>query len=314
MVTRWLLTPMPATRLAALRILVGSYAVAFLVARAPSFWSGAGLPSRQFEPVGPLVMLGEPLPVFVAHAGFVVTCALGVAFVVGWRHRATGPAFAIAFLAVAAYRLSFGHVIHTEHLAALHLLVIGFTPAADAWSLDARRPRAVALPDREPGGHERYGWPVQVMALILVTTYVLAGWAKVRHGGTDWLTGDVLRNQIAYDNLRKELLGSPHSALGGWLVQFDWLFPPIAVATVVVELGAPVALATGRFGRQLRTIWALAAWSFHAGVLAVMAISFPYQLSFVAYASLFAPERLIARVVALLKVGRARQNRLTPAE
>ena len=126
------------------------------------------------------------------------------------------------------------------------------------------------------------------MTLLLVITYVLAGVAKVRHGGMDWLVGDVLRNQVAYDNLRKELLGSPHSPFGGWTVRYAWLFPPAAVLTTVVEIGAVVALFSS--GRAAR-LWALSAWGFHVMVLALMAISFPYPLSFVAYACLFDVER-----------------------
>jgi hypothetical protein len=287
MIGRWLLTPMPATRLAALRILVGGYVVAFLVARAASFWQSAELPARQFEPVGPLVVLREPLPVGAAHTLFVVTILLGVAFVLGWRHWLIGPLFALAFLVVATYRLSFGHVIHTEHLPALHLLVLGVTPAADAWSLDARR--RDRPPPVEPD--ERYGWPAQIMVLIVVVTYVLAGWAKVRHGGIDWLVGDVLRHQVAYDNLRKELLGSPHSPVGGWLVPHAWVFPPLALATVVIELAAPVVMLRGRYAGVVRAAWAASAWAFHVGILVLMAISFPYPLTFIAYAPLFAPER-----------------------
>jgi hypothetical protein len=69
------------------------------------------------------------------------------------------------------------------------------------------------------------------------------------------------------------------------------VFPPVAVATVLVELGAPLALLGGR----LRTAWVLAAWGFHVGIVALMAISFPYPLSGIAFAPLFACERLIAR-------------------
>ena len=106
-----------------------------------------------------------------------------------------------------------------------------------------------------------------------------------------------------YPDRRKNLVVYVGSALlfgGGWVVQFPWVFPPIALATVLVELGAPFALLTGPVGRRVRAVWAIAAWGFHVGVVVLMAISFPYPLSFIAYASLFAPERLLARVGRLL--------------
>jgi hypothetical protein len=64
------------------------------------------------------------------------------------------------------------------------------------------------------------------------------------------------------------------------------------VLTVTVELGAWVALLGGRW----RTAWVVAAWLFHVGVLALMAILFAYQLSGVAFAPFFRLERLAARV------------------
>lgn len=289
----WLLAPAPPERLAALRLLVGGYAVVFLVARLPSFWASTNLPERQWHPVGVLVPLSAPLPPRVAQVLLLATVALGVGFFLGWRYRVTGPLFAAAFLAVTTYRLSWGHVIHTEHLVVIHVLILALAPSAHSWSLDAVGGRA--QPSAVPAA--RFGWPVKAMAVVLVTGYVLAGIAKARNGGWDWLVGDVLRNQVAYDNLRKELLGDPHSPIGGWAVRFGWLFPPLAITTTVIELGAPLALLGGRW----RTAWALSAWMFHVGILVLMAISFPYPLSGIAYASLFANERLVTRLAARVR-------------
>jgi hypothetical protein len=60
------------------------------------------------------------------------------------------------------------------------------------------------------------------------------------------------------------------------------------VLALAVELGAWLALAGGRW----RTAWVVAAWLFHVGVLALMAILFPYQLSGVAFAPFFPLERI----------------------
>jgi hypothetical protein len=56
----------------------------------------------------------------------------------------------------------------------------------------------------------------------------------------------------------------------------------LAIFTLVVELGAPIALASPRIAR----VWAILAWTFHVGILATMAIGFFYPLSGVAFASL----------------------------
>ncbi|MCU1343826.1 MAG: hypothetical protein JWL70_92, partial [Acidimicrobiia bacterium] len=273
-VDRWLLRPAPPQRLASLRILVGGYAVIFLLVRLPGFLDVFDLPREQFAPVGPLAWMSSPVAPTLARVLLGVTVAAGVAFVAGWRWRLSGPLFALLFLMATTYRVSFGHVLHTDHLPALHLLVLGFSPAASAWSLDQRREGGPVLRNSE-----RFGWPVRILALLTVITYMLAGVAKLRYGGFDWLTGDVLRNQIAYDNLRKVLIGDVHSPLGGWLVRHPLLLRPFATVSVVVELGALVALSSRRLGhRTVRGMWAGAAWGFHVGIAALMAIAFPYQL------------------------------------
>jgi len=272
---RWLFAPAPAERLAVLRVLVGGYCLCFLVVRFPGFLRAARLPERQFEPVGVLAWLPARVSTGVFVGVMLVAIAAGAAFVAGWRWRLSGPAFALLFLVVTTYRFSWGHVLHTEHLATLHLLVVGLSAAAS----------------RGHSPHSRFGWPVRVMALLTVTTYVVAGVAKLRNGGADWLVGDVLRNQVAYDNLRKELLGDLHSPLGGWIVGYAWVFVPLAILTVLVEVAAPVALIGGR----VRTVWVALAWLFHVGITALMAIVFPYHLLGIAYAPLFRCERLWRR-------------------
>jgi vitamin K-dependent gamma-carboxylase-like protein len=276
--------PGPATRLAALRVLVGLFGTVFLCIRSGYLLDVAVLPRARFQPVGPLAFLDDPLPLWMVRAGIVLGIVLGVAFIAGWRYRFTAPAYAIVLLALTTYDNSWQHVAHTQNLLVLHTAVLSISPAARVWSLDARRHGSTVVPD-----DATFGWPVRLMSLLTVITYVVAGLAKLRHGGMDWLTGDVLRNQIAHDNLRKITLGDVHSPLGGRLVRYGWLFPPLAVASMLVELGAPLALVRGR----LRTAWVTGAWFFHVGVLALMAILFAYPLSGVAFASLLHPERAV---------------------
>ena len=184
-------------------------------------------------------------------------------------------------LGLSTYGNSWGQVLHTENLLVLHALVVGFARSADAWSLDARRG-----PARDP--HHRYGWPVRLMAIIVVLTYVVAGWAKYRNGGMEWITGDTLLHQVAHDNLRKAMLGDTYSPLAGLALSLPWTFPLMAAFTMVVEVGAPFALLGDRF----RSMWVATAFAFHWGVLAVMAILFPYQLLGIAFVPFFRAERL----------------------
>lgn len=284
----WYWLPTPARRLAMLRILIGGYAWCYLVGRIAAMISVTNFPDRQFDPTGPVGLLSTPLPAAGVWAVTAAAVVAGGAFVAGYRYRVAGPAFAVLLLWVLAYRNSWGMVFHTENLIVLHVGVLGLAPsAADTWSLDARTRTA-------PQDHGRYGWPIRLMCILTVTTYVLAGVTKLSISGLDWITSDTLRGLVAHDNLRKIELGDIHSPIGAALVSQGWLFPPLAAGSMALELGAPLAL----LGRRAGKAWALGAWSFHTGVLGVMAIMFHYQVFAFAFATFFDVERLGDRILA----------------
>lgn len=283
-VDRWFTGPAPAERLAVFRILLGLFTVTYLVVRLPVFWSLADGRSSRFLPVGVLSPLTGPVPGPVVQALVIIAVIAAIGFTVGGRFRLTGSTLALCMLLLGTYRNSWGQLLHFENLMVLHLLVVGMSPAADAHSLDARRRRVGAGPSPSAA----YGWPLRLSALIMVITYVLAGVAKLRYGGIDWMLGDTLQNHVAYSAARLELLGGTPAPLAGPLVDRAWLFPPLAAATVVLELAAPVALLRSR----LRTWWVVGAWLMHAGIVALMFIVFPYPLFGVAFAPLYALERL----------------------
>jgi len=272
--------PVPTRRIEVCRSVTFGYAAIWLVLRAPYVWDVSGLPAGRFEPVGVLELAAAPpgrAIVLAVWATGLVACALAAA---GRYVRSTTSLGAAAMLFVATLTSSFGQVFHTEHLLVIHLVILA----------------VAALAADEVGDSESRGWPLRLMAAAVVVAYVVAGIAKLRFSGWDWVSGDVLRNWVAADNLRKVLLDDPSSGLGGWLAGVAWIWMPIAVATLVVELGAPLALLGGR----IRTVWVAGAWSFHVGVVGLMAIVFPYQLSGVAYLAFFEAERLgtwVSRVV-----------------
>jgi hypothetical protein len=126
------------------------------------------------------------------------------------------------------------------------------------------------------------------MSLVTCLAYLLAGIAKVRYGGDAWTSGDILRHHVAIDAVRKELLGSTSSPLAGPLIGQTWLFAALALATMALELGAPVAM----IGGKVAVVWVVGIVGFHYGVVVLMVISFPYPMSGVAFASFFRVERL----------------------
>ena len=287
--------PAPAERLAAMRILVGGFALIYLVVQLP-LWLGDGqFARRDFHPLGPLGFLDEPLSRGGRLALVGAAIALAVPFTLGWAYRVIAPLFALVLLAALTYRNSWSMPFHTENLLVLHAIVLAVAPAADAWRVGGGPGAA--------GPDERYGWPLRLMAAITVTTYLIAGLAKLRLGGWAWTDGDALAEQIAIDNLRKHLMGAPMSPIAATFLEHTWLMHAMAIGTMVVELGAPIALVH----RRAALAWSVAAWGFHVGVLALMAIVFPYQLIGLAYAPLLRCERPIAWLIARVRRGRLKR-------
>ena len=255
-------------RLRAVRAVVAGWSVGWLVVRLPHLLDLPTLPDRRWYPVGVLAPLDTPPPVWLARGVVVLALLAGVAATAGWRPRVSVPLWAGALLLVGTYVSCWGQLFHTEHLLVLHALVLA------GWAL-ATRPVDARL-------------VLTALVVVVVIAYVVAGVAKLRGSGWSWFEGDVLRNKVAFDNLRKAVLGAPASPFAQGAVGQGWLWAPLAAFTLAVELGAPLALLHPR----VAVAWAAAAWSFHVGVLALMHIVFPYPLAGLAFAPLFPLERL----------------------
>lgn len=294
----------PAERLAILRIVIGLYAVWLLQFRYGAILGVMSLPTNQFQPVGVMSFLGAPLPAQVVHAGLLLAVVCSVLFVLGLAYRVTGPLFAGTLLAVLTYYASWGSVNHPDALLVVHIAVLGLTRAADALSVDAvihsRRSTggwrsAIAPPT--PSGAWQYGFAVKLVCAVTVASYLLAGIAKVNGpNGWAWGTGELLLQQVAFDALRKELLGQPPPAYASFLYEQVWLFSLLAIGSLVVELGAPLALLDRRIGYA----WALAAFPMHWGIYFVMGISFKYYLWGLAYVAFFPLDRLASSALQTL--------------
>jgi len=270
----------PPERLATLRFLTGAFAVIYFIARGPVMADFRHAPGV-FEPVGIARVLSTPLPAAVPFGVYLLTLGAGVAFTLGARFRFTGPLFALLALWLTSYRNSWGMIFHNDNLLIMHLIVLGGCDAAAALSIDARG-RGVAAEAA------RFGWPLRLISILTALAYVLAGVAKLKGTGISWVDGEVLRNYIAYDALRKLQIGSLASPLAPYLVQVEWPFAALSVLTLSLELVGPVMI----WQPRLALIWALGVWGFHVGVLFSMAIAFPYPVSGIAFASLFPCERL----------------------
>jgi hypothetical protein len=281
---RWWRAPAPAERLALVRILVGVYCVGLLLLRGPSLLRLTQLDAAQFQGVGPSSLLAAPLslPLLIALLVLAFVGALG--FTLGVRHRVLAPAFGVLLLFLLSYRNSWGHLAHSEQLVGIHVLLLSVFPAADALSLDRKAGRTRA------GPQECYGWPLRLLMLSVVISYMLAGWAKLYYGGLAWVSGDAVYNQVAHDTLIKLRLGGFVSPLGPTLLRRPELFAIASVFTLIIELGAVLAMFAGR----VRVAWVAGAYAMHIGIAVAMGIAFPYPLWGVAFISFFELEHAYA--------------------
>jgi hypothetical protein len=301
---RFWFAPAPAERLAAVRILVGLFALVYLGQRFRSYGQIARSDEEVFEPTGITTLLSHPIAADHFQLVLVLTLAANVAFILGWRYRLSGPLFAGLFLWVLSYRNSWGMIYHTSNALALHVLVLGLTQAADAWSIDARSRPSFQM-------SWRYGYPIRLLCTITLGTYFLAGVAKVAGPlGLAWASGAALRGQLATDAMRKELQGGGAPEVVFFLFDHLWLFTALGVGTLVLELAALPLILAPRAARW----WAVGAWLMHWGIFFIMDIQFWYHRSGVIYASFFHLDRLPCWVAARFPWPRRLPFRaLTPA-
>jgi len=266
----WLLAPAPARRLNLVRTLTVLYGLVWIGVRADHWRNLSRLPESRWRQVGIGGWLAGPPSTAAVTALVLATFGAGVVALGGRGWTVCGPLFAVGFLALTTFGASWGQILHTEHLPALHLLVLAAAPAGR-------------------GASATTGWPLRVMTLVTIGTYVVAGLAKFRFGGgLDWLDGDRLSRLVAHDNLRKRLLGDPFAPLARFVVGHPLLLRVGVWLTVLVELGAPLVV----LGRRWRAAWIGSAWVFHITVLLTMAVLFPYPLFGIAFASMLPVERL----------------------
>lgn len=143
------LAPGPPERLAVLRILVGTYGVAWSLIRLPAHLGRVDQPGSRWQPIGVLSVFADPLPDAAIVALAVGTPLLGMLYVAGWKFGVSGPAFAVALLGLAT--------LHSANTAAA-VLRLTLYPAIEmtlaAAAVPAGLRRHSPLPDGPAGGSQ----------------------------------------------------------------------------------------------------------------------------------------------------------------
>jgi len=243
---RWLrfwFEPAPPTDLAVCRILffTGVFA-SYLHFDAPGL---ADLPEAMWTPTWLFALLR--LPLFAAPRLRLLEAVWRLALLtsaVGFATRAsTAASFVLGFYLIGLPH-NFGKVNHNDAIIVLLLAVMALSRSGDALSVDAavarlRHRRSIASASAPSG---EYTWPLRCAWLAIALVYFAAGVAKLRYGGTAWITS----SHVATLFLRSQYELHPATAWGPWLARSSWLCHVLAAATVAVELFYPLALVSRR--------------------------------------------------------------------
>ncbi|WP_235010878.1 DCC1-like thiol-disulfide oxidoreductase family protein [Aquimarina sp. AU119] len=281
----WFMTVTP-QRLALLRIATGLFSLWYLLSRFDMLQK-MGKNLEAFDPIGVLSWMKHPISPELFWWISIGVILLNILYIIGWKFKSTGPAFAIVALLYFTYRNSWSMIYHNRNALILHIIILGLVASADAWSWDSWKRTKKGF--KIPKAHWQYGWPIQLICAVTVGSYFLSGIAKLAGDlALEWANGSAMRSQVAVDAIRKEMLGSESAPLFDFLFEHTWLFLGMGILTFVLELGAPLALVKRRWGMA----WAALTWMMHWGIFFIMGISFRYQMSGLIFLSFFDLEKL----------------------
>lgn len=289
--------PMTPISLSLCRWATGAFCLYRLLDLRAYFVRAAGGAPEVFHPVGIASILSEPLAKSTYDNMLGVTIFLAGMFMVGLAHRIFAPVFAVLLLFVLSYSNSWAMVYHTENMLVLHVLILAITPSASVLSLDASHTREdpkyvrYGMARAEDGAHMKFRWPIRLLQLGATLPYVVAGIAKVRgKAGWDWAYGENLRDQVTMNGLYYEMLHGGAEPITFHVYGWDTAFMFAAMMTLVLELGAPLAL----LHRYIGYAYVFGIMSMHFSILVIMGIPFPYQLTGLAFVCFFEWDKVVA--------------------
>lgn len=229
--------PGSAKNLAALRAILFGWV---LVYYAPMFFAPRGnYPAELWQPVWLLDVLGLPL------ASYETLLVLGAVWKAALLLAALGVLTRVsiaASLILGAYLLgvthSFHKINHSDAALVLVMAIMLFARCSDRLSVDSwlranlwkRKPREIAQGE--------YRWPVRTVWVVFAVIFFLAGYSKLYNGGVGWIASHSMSNiVIEVQNTRP-----PRLDVREYMHLLMYVFPVVALITVVVELAAPLAL------------------------------------------------------------------------
>lgn len=168
-------------------------------------------------------------------------------------------AFVLGFYLL-GFTNNFGFVYHNDAPIVIALGVLAASRPGDALSVDARRRRQVVEASSE------YTWPLRMIQILMVMMFVGAGVNKLRASGLAWIDAEPMR----YLLVRHHFTHVPPTDLGLWIAEIPSLCFLLAASTVVLELGAPLAL----FSRRARRFWVPGLLCMQLGIWLTLGLKF----------------------------------------
>ena len=184
-------------------------------------------------------------PIEIIWKGALILSAIGLL---------TRPATWLAFL-LGFYLLglphNFGKMHHTDALLVIVLGFLSLSRCGDSWSLDRLilRRRSTTGPPRIDTSGE-YTWPIRAVQVSLSLVFFAAGFSKLNRSGLEWAFSDNLARAIIKQNYYVSDV-MPITELGLDLAASFWMSRGLAVATLILEVGYPLAL----FGKIPRIVF-----------------------------------------------------------
>jgi len=271
-VTHRLFSCAPLARIAVLRVVVYLFVPVDVLLTTTWVRGHAQVPGELYVPLrlGRLLPLPTPGPWVEVFQVVLVLAAVAatVAAVRDRLPRVTGWLVAVLYLEWMVVAMSYGKVDHDRFAFLVALFVL---PSVGRAGLRSNRRTEAA------------GWAVSMIALAVVATYVLAGVAKIRFGGWDWVDGATLTRALVRRN----------TPLSEPLLDHTWVLHAAQYAIIVMELlVAPLLLVRWR---DRRVTWGLTAGFLGFHLLTFSLITIIFLPHCVALLALLPLERLVRR-------------------
>jgi hypothetical protein len=247
----WLFAPEPAGRVRAMRSALAAL-IALRLATGP-YGELAGQPAALFRPVWFLSWLDQMPSAEVLIGLQVVGCVAAGLAVVGWRERGTLLVAWSSLLVLTGCWASRGKVQHNDLPLLLVAGVLAVAPVGIRWTDERRGPA--------------WGWPVRTSLLVVTGIYFLTGFQKVVSSGPAWVVSDHLRNVLYGARFTGH---APTDQVSLFIADRPWLAHLVALLTIVIELGAVVALLRER----TRVAYVVAVALLHAGIFLTLGLDY----------------------------------------